>query len=73
MISAWIVYLLVLGLLILVIAASRSAYRGGVWDGAFNQFLPHVQKEMVWYDEHRSRGILGDAVVDDVLRSAKKR
>ena len=35
------------------------SYRHGIWDGAFNQFLPHVRKEMFRYDAERARRIFG--------------
>lgn len=31
----------------------RMAYRQGIWDGARNQFLPHVKREVDWYDGRR--------------------
>lgn len=34
------------------------AYRHGIWDGAFNHFLPIVKKEMLFYDERRAKEIL---------------
>lgn len=43
-----------LGLLIWV---RNMAYRHGVWDGAFNHFLPIVRREMLFYDAHRARAI----------------
>lgn len=30
--------------------ANRIAYKHGIWDGAFNQFIPHVRKAMFEYD-----------------------
>ena len=45
----------------LLIVVRRTAYKCGIWDGAFNQFLPHVRREMRSYDPHRAAEILGDA------------
>lgn len=39
----------------------QMAYRYGIWDGAFNQFLPKVRREMFFYDAHRAAKILGKA------------
>lgn len=33
-------------------------YRAGIWDGAFNRFLPRVQAEMRRYDRDRAERIL---------------
>ena len=33
------------------------AYRQGIWDGAFNHFLPIVKREMLRYDERRAKMI----------------
>ncbi len=43
--------------LALMIWYGRMSYRHGIWDGAFNQFLPIVRKEMIFYDEFRARRI----------------
>lgn len=42
-----------------LIYSCHLQYKFGVWDGAFNQFLPHVQKAMREYDERRATDILG--------------
>lgn len=34
------------------------SYKYGIWEGAFNHFLPVVKKEMMYYDEHRAKQIL---------------
>jgi hypothetical protein len=44
--------------LILLFWIRNIAYRHGIWDGAFNHFLPVVQREMYSYDEHRAAQIL---------------
>lgn len=45
---------------VVILLWSRSlAYRHGICDGAFNQFLPHVQDAMREYDERRAEMILG--------------
>lgn len=40
--------------------ANHLAYEHGVWDGAFNQFLPRVRSAMRKYDPDRAKEILGD-------------
>ena len=35
-------------------------YRQGIWDGAFNHFLPVVKKEMLFYDRCRATKIFED-------------
>lgn len=44
--------------LVTLILVRHMAYRHGIWDGAFNHFLPIVQKEMLYYDKHRAKAIL---------------
>ena len=51
-----------LAFMLLSIYLQRVAYRHGVWDGAFNHFLPVVRREMVYYDEHRARAIFASEV-----------
>jgi hypothetical protein len=41
----------------LMVWVRYMAYRHGIWDGAFNHFLPVVRKEMLFYDEHRAKAI----------------
>ena len=48
----WLLALLVTNGLLLYVAHVR--YEHGIWDGAFNHFLPHVQKAMRAYDDHRT-------------------
>jgi hypothetical protein len=43
----------------LSVVACHYAYKSGVWDGAFNQFLPHVRLYMRDYDAQRAHEILG--------------
>jgi hypothetical protein len=45
------------GTLALLIWTRSMAYRHGIWDGAFNHFLPVVRREMMFYDEHRAKAI----------------
>jgi hypothetical protein len=42
----------------LMFVSCRLRYKFGVWDGAFNQFLPRVQDAMREYDPHRASQIL---------------
>lgn len=51
-------YGLLLAMLVVMIWTNRMAYRQGIWDGAFNHFLPHVRREMLYYDRHRAVVIL---------------
>ena len=39
-------------------------YKQGIWDGAFNHFLPAVRKEMYQYDSHRAAQILNSEKPD---------
>lgn len=43
--------------LFLLIWTRNMAYRHGIWDGAFNHFLPIVRKEMLFYDSYRASKI----------------
>jgi hypothetical protein len=43
---------------VILIVHGRVLYRHGIWDGAFNQFLPHVQDAMREYDADRAEQIL---------------
>lgn len=36
----------------------EQRYRFGIWDGAFNQFLPRVQEAMREYDADRAERLL---------------
>jgi hypothetical protein len=42
---------------LILIHVSRISYHQGIWDGAFNHFLPVVRKQMLYYDEHRAQKI----------------
>lgn len=55
MINAWWLVLEMFANLILLIWIRNMAYRHGIWDGAFNHFLPIVRREMIFYDEHRAK------------------
>ncbi len=41
----------------LLVYLQRVSYRCGIWDGAFNHFLPIVRREMLFYDERRAKQI----------------
>ncbi len=57
---------------VLIFYLNRVNYRCGIWDGAFNHFLPVVQKEMLLYDEHRARKILdAEAAVFALARAGE--
>ena len=43
--------------IVLAIYYAEMRYKQGVWDGAFNHFLPHVRREMFAYDKHRAAAI----------------
>ncbi len=43
----------------MLIYSAHLRYRFGVWDGAFNQFLPRVRRYMREYDERKALEILG--------------
>lgn len=58
MISAWWLVIICAAWLIMLAVVQRAAYRCGVWDGAFNHFLPHVRREMRRYNAHKARAIL---------------
>jgi hypothetical protein len=57
MISVWWFFAEAVGTLVLMIWVQSMAYRHGIWDGAFNHFLPVVRREMLYYDEHRAKMI----------------
>lgn len=56
-ISAWWLVAASAGWLVLMIWMQRMAYRHGIWDGAFNHFLPIVRREMLFYDKRRAEQI----------------
>jgi hypothetical protein len=43
---------------VILIWHGQMRYRHGIWDGAFNQFLPHVQDAMREYDADRAEQVL---------------
>lgn len=56
----WVWFWMMVGLVVmfvLMIWVRNMAYRHGIWDGAFNHFLPVVRKEMLFYDEHRAKAM----------------
>jgi len=54
--DVWFIILLVS--LAVMSYCCHLCYIQGIWDGAFNQFLPRVQKHMLEYDPHRAEQIL---------------
>jgi hypothetical protein len=52
--SDWVWLACLLGSNAMMLLAAHLRYKHGIWDGAFNQFLPHVQKAMREYDPHRA-------------------
>ncbi len=57
MVREWLIPAISFGWLVLLVWTNRVSYRHGIWDGAFNQFLPVVRREMLFYDERRAREI----------------
>ena len=57
LISSWWLVALSFAYLAIMVWSGRMAYRHGIWDGAFNHFLPRVRKEMLCYDKHRAEVI----------------
>lgn len=51
-------------LLGLGIYTNRVNYHCGIWDGAFNHFLPVVKREMMRYDERRAKAIFDQEVTN---------
>lgn len=58
MVNGWWFVLQAFIMLALMIWVRNMAYRHGIWDGAFNHFLPSVRREMFYYDKHRANKIL---------------
>ncbi|MDE2472510.1 MAG: hypothetical protein KGL35_28230 [Bradyrhizobium sp.] len=56
--NEWWLLVLSVAWLISLIWTRNMAYRHGIWDGAFNHFLPVVRREMLFYDADRARRIL---------------
>jgi hypothetical protein len=68
--SDWIWLVILLASTGVLLWAAQMKYQHGIWDGAFNQSLPQVQRAMVDYDKAgalrilREKGIplyIGDA------------
>lgn len=57
MISAWWLAAVCFAWLLLLVWLNDMSYRHGIWDGAFNHFLPKVKKEMLFYDKNRAEKI----------------
>lgn len=54
----------------LLLWSAKMRYEHGVWDGAFNRFIPHVQKAMIDYDADRAFAVLeedGIEITQEVL------
>lgn len=51
--NEWWMFGFIVVLSVAYFASQRATYKSGVWDGAYNQWLPHVQKIL---DEHHSPG-----------------
>jgi hypothetical protein len=64
MIDAWWLVGSWLGWLALLFVSRRMAYRHGIWDGAFNHFLPIVRREMLFYDKRRAEAIFAAESTD---------
>ena len=60
MINEWWLVVCCFVWLTLMIWTNRMNYRQGIWDGAFNHFLPVVKKEMLFYDRCRATKIFED-------------
>ena len=54
----WLFTIAVITIGVLSIISRHLAYKHGVWDGAFNQFIPYVRKSILEYDERRGAEIL---------------
>lgn len=59
-VNAWWLVVEAAAFLVLCICMQHIAYNQGIWDGAFNQFLPRVRKQMHFYDDRRARKILAE-------------
>ena len=46
MVREWLIPAISFWWLVLLVWTNRVSYRHGIWDGAFNQFLPVVRREM---------------------------
>lgn len=57
MVSEWWLVVMSFLWLVALVWVQRLAYRHGIWDGAFNHFLPVVRREMLFYDRHRAEAI----------------
>lgn len=57
MVNIWWLVGEALGMLALMIWTRNMAYRRGIWDGAFNHFLPVVRREMLFYNEPRAKAV----------------
>lgn len=54
----WLWFLIMLVSNGMLLWSSYTRYKHGVWDGAFHQFLPHVQRHMREYDPDRAEALL---------------
>jgi hypothetical protein len=64
MISIWWLVVASFVWLALLVWTRDMAYRHGIWDGAFNHFLPVVRGEMLFYDRHRAASIFEQEAPD---------
>ena len=58
MVSVWWLPVEALAFMAACIYLNRVSYRCGVWDGAFNHFLPVVRREIMFYDPLRGAQLL---------------
>lgn len=57
MVNAWWLIAVCFLWVVLVGWTNRMSYRHGIWDGAFNHFLPRVRQEMLYYDKFQAERI----------------
>lgn len=57
MVNEWWLVAMAIGWLVSLVGYGRMCYRHGIWDGAFNHFLPIVKQEMLRYAPHRAKEI----------------
>ena len=64
MVSEWWLLAMAGAWLVSLVWVRNMAYRHGIWDGAFNHFLPVVRREMLFYDHNRAARILSAETPD---------
>lgn len=72
MVNVWWLLIFVLFWLVSLIWQTHISYTHGIWDGAFNQFLPRVREEIMRYDPHRGKQILEKYDAGDWISCADK-